>query len=161
MSEPVAKEFRLATKEDIPVVVKFAENFYRVSGYNTMRFSRQRTRSVVEAIVNDGGFSQVAILALHEGKPVGMVVAIAAQPPFTEEKVSSELAWWVEPEFRSSRLALRLFDAYETWAKTIGCTHIQSAYLTQTSPKGLDKFYERKGYIPVENSFLKKIKEGV
>lgn len=92
----------------------------------------------------------------NQGIPKGMV-GMSLQPlGFTNHLVSTEIAWWVEPEHRSSRMALDMFKAAEDWSLRVGADFIQFVSLS-TSEGSVDKFYTRMGYTMTEKAFLKEI----
>lgn len=152
----VSKYVRVARLEDVPDLVRMARNFHKASPYRYLKFDTQKVTESFKKVVTGPGTDMIALLAYKDNQNIGMVVAAADAPPFSSEKVSTELAWWVEPSHRKTRAALFLFEAYEAWAQRVGCRGIQSAYLVGTDhdPSG---FYLRKGYQPVESSYLKGI----
>jgi hypothetical protein len=84
-------------------------------------------------------------------KPVGILAATAEPMLFNKTKIACELIWWIEPEFRRSRAAEKMRQAYEFWAKKVGCTSCSVVDHEDT----LDKYYTRKGYERRETAYLK------
>lgn len=150
----VSKYVRVARREDVPDLVRFARNFHKSSPYKWLRFDTKKVTESFERVTSSPGTDMIALIAYKENENIGMVVAAADSPPFSSEKVSTELAWWVEPQHRKTRAALFLFEAYEEWAKRVGCRGVQSAYLLNTDHDP-SEFYKKKGYTPVETSFIK------
>ncbi|MGD9682609.1 MAG: GNAT family N-acetyltransferase [Candidatus Obscuribacterales bacterium] len=153
MSIDVSKYVRVATLDDLNTLVRFSRKFQKNSPYKGMEFSNERTRQTLEAIIRTNGLKGIVLVALKGSEAVGMIVAMADYPPMSSDLMSTELAWWIEPEHRKSRRSLLLFETYEAWAKKIGCKYIHSAYLEGSTE--LTSFYNRKGYKKVETSFLK------
>jgi len=101
---------------------------------------------------------RIILLATNEGNPVGMLVARCDDHPYSTVKVASEVMWWMEPEFRKSRLALQLPSAFEYWAKNIAKADLMMlSTVDRESSEKVEKFYKRKGYSLVENGFIKKV----
>lgn len=150
----ISKYVRLATKEDIPVLLRFARNFLHASPYKTMKFDVVKGRQFLEQAVEGFGFDRVVLVALNDGEPIGMLVGAASEPVFSNTKVAMELGWWIEEESRHTRASFLLYKAYEDWAERVGCSHVQGAYLPGISPD-LDEFYKKLGYKQVETSYLK------
>lgn len=148
---------RLAKLDDIPVLLKFAKNFHSVSPYRGMRFSRDKGEEFLKSVIVGAQSEGIILVALHDSKPIGMLVGAAREPVFTKSRVAMELGWWIEPEFRKHRASLLIYSAYEDWAARIGCSHVQGAYLPGVSPE-LDAFYKKRGYRQVESSYLKTLK---
>lgn len=150
----ISDYLRLAKLDDIPILLKFAKNFHSVSPYRGMRFSRDKGEEFLKSILVGAQSEGIILVALHESQPIGMLVGVAREPVFTRSRVAMELGWWIEPAFRKSRASLLIYSAYEDWAKRVGCSHVQGAYLPGVSPE-LDHFYQKRGYRQVESSFLK------
>jgi GNAT superfamily N-acetyltransferase len=150
----VSKYVRVAKQEDVPDLIRFARNFHKSSPYKWLRFDQKKVKESFERVTSSPGTDMIALIAYKGDENIGMVVAAADSPPFSSEKVSTELAWWVEPEHRKTRAALFLFEAYEEWARRVGCRGVQSAYLLDTNHDP-SEFYIKKGYTEVESSFLK------
>lgn len=148
---------RLATIDDIPTLIGFAKNFHRVSPYRGMRFNTRKGEKFLKSVIVGSQSEGIVLVALHDLKPIGMLVGAAHEPVFTSNRIAMELGWWIEEEHRATRASLLIYSAYEDWAKRIGCSHVQGAYLPGVSPI-LDEFYKKRGYIQVESSYLKTLK---
>lgn len=156
----VDKYLRLARTEDIPLLVKFARNFFFASPYKTMKFDAVKGEKFLRDIISGNQMDAIIILALDgsgDDKPVGFIVGMANQPVFSSAKIAMELGWWIEPKARGGRSSLLIYSAYEDWARRIGCHYVQGAYLPGVSP-ALDEFYKKRGYHQVESSFIKTLK---
>ena len=151
-------DLKLATLEDVNDVVRMAKLFARNSPHKTMKFADEKFKKFVEGVVTGDLSRSIIILAHKEGVPIGMVVAVAMEPVWSNDKVATELAWYVKPKHRGSKQSLRLFRAYEDWALRVGCTHIQNAHLEGSEYRDTGRFYERKGYTKVESSYVKTLK---
>ena len=150
----IEDHLRLATLDDIPVLLKFAKNFHTVSPYRGMRFSRDKGEEFLKGVILGPQSEGIILVALKDTKPIGMLVGVAREPVFTRSRVAMELGWWIEEADRHSRASFLIYSAYEDWAKRVGCSHVQGAYLPGVSPT-LDQFYKKRGYKQVESSFLK------
>lgn len=153
----IEKHVRLAKKEDLPVLLRMAKNFFQASPYRGMKFDREKTKKMFEGVIEGSLHDAVVLVSIHLEKVTGMIIGMANQPAFSSNKIATELAWWVEPDARGSRGSLLLYAAYEDWAKRIGCSHVHGAYLPGVSPD-LDGFYKKRGYFQVESSYIKTLK---
>lgn len=159
MTADISKYLRLATDKDIGVLVQMTKNFIKsTSEYRSIEISHKKLYDTITGIVKGDQTQGVALIALKEGKPVGMILGAANSPLFSEQKIAMELAWYIEPKHRKSRASLLLFRAYEDWAYRVGCDYVQMAYLSNTSNELLDQLYRRQGYTQVEVSYMKEIK---
>lgn len=153
----IEQHLRLATLDDIPILLNLAKNFHKVSPYRGMRFNTQKGKDFLASVITGPKSEGVILVALKDTKPIGMLIGWAAEPVFTSNKVATELCWWVEEEYRKTRGALLLYNAYEDWAARVGCSHIQGAYLSGWRAD-LHDFFKKRGYIQVESSYLKTLK---
>lgn len=153
----VLDHVRLATLEDIPVLLGFAKEFHRSSPYRSIAFDYGKTLTGFKQIIEGGGLNSIVLVAHEDQTPVGMVVAVAERPAFSSELITMELAWFITEKHRKSRKGLVLFKAYEDWAKRIGAKIVQTAYLIGPGQSDPDAFYVNQGYTPVEKSYMKKV----
>ena len=116
-------------------------------------------RNSLDAIMN-GDTSQVALfLLMHEGKPIGFLLAACTNTPhilMKGETVAAELIWYVSNDHRG-RQAWSLVDAFETWAQDQGAKYTVMAHLEDKIGESLDKIYRSQGYVPVERTYLREI----
>lgn len=73
----------------------------------------------------------------------------------TNVKIAQELAFYVEPEYRNTRLAMRLYREYEAKARDLGATKITMALLEASNPDKVDRLYRKLGFKPVEHIYIK------
>jgi hypothetical protein len=89
---------------------------------------------------------------LIAGEPAcGILLAVAYEHPFGAGRIAKETVWFVLPKARG-RLGLGMLDAYETWARSLGCTLAGMASLTSND---VSRIFERRGYAPIETHFAK------
>ena len=101
----------------------------------------------------------VYFLAIDDGKIAGSIGGVAHKYFFSSRLRVSDLGFYVEPEYRGSRAAIKLVRALESWAKERG---IEDIYLGQTTGIEVEKtqqFYERLGYKIVGVNAIKHLKE--
>lgn len=86
-----------------------------------------------------------------EWRAAGMFCAYAMPHPFTGEQMAEELAWWVEPEYRSGRVGRKLLCDAMVWARQagVGC-------LRMNAPAGsnVGLVLQRHGFVPVETAHV-------
>lgn len=87
----------------------------------------------------------------QEGEMSGLLMAVWFEHPFGAGRYAKETVWFIAPQARG-RAAITMLGAYETWAKSQGCTAIGMASLATND---VSKLYLRHGYEPVETHFLK------
>jgi GNAT superfamily N-acetyltransferase len=101
----------------------------------------------------------VYFLAIDDNKIVGFIGGVSHKYFFSSRQRVSDLGFYVEPEYRGSRAAIKLAKALEAWAKEKG---VEDIYLGQTTGIEVDKtrnFYERLGYKVVGVNTIKRLKD--
>lgn len=147
---------KLAEEKDREDFIRMCKNFFDVSPFKMMTFSRTQLDGVFDVALNNR-LNAIVILLVEGEDNVGMVVGHCASPLFAEESIASELAWWVDEAYRNSRKAGELINAYEDWAIRIGAWASNMAFIEGVSPPSVQKFYEKLGYSKTETSYLKEL----
>ena len=90
--------------------------------------------------------SEHAVL-LHESAAGidGIYIGMLVQQFFTFEITAMDVLFYVRPERRGSRAAVRLFRAFKAWAKSSDARAIQVGTMTGIDPARTAKFYRGMG----------------
>lgn len=146
---------RLATQDDFQAIVRMAREFHQSSPYTGLDFSEERCKDFFSSYLSCDKKDMIIILAVDGDYPFGMIIGQAGTPSFSSQRVSQELAWWIDPEYRGSRQSLLLLQSYEDWSVRVGCRVTQVAMLEGSVD--LRRYYERRGFSPAELSYIKDI----
>lgn len=130
--------------------------FWASTPYGNVALEESKAFDLIATFI-EKPVDRIMILAMDGDKPVGFIAAVASETLLTRDKLAHEMAWWMEPEYRKSRVALELVQAYEFWAKKVGCKLIQMSTVETDQVEKISKYYSRKGYRLIERSFLKEI----
>jgi len=134
----------------MPLFKRFQEEF---SPWDS--FSEDRIRSSFDNLVfSDQLPSLFAIAKTDEGLPGGFLIGVAIPSLFSDETQTQELAFFVIPEERKSRMARNLLSTYMYWAKNVAKADICSLSLMD---ERVGKLYERMGFKKAETSYIKRI----
>ena len=101
----------------------------------------------------------VAFLALENNQIVGFISGLVHEYFFSNRKRVSDLGFFVLPEYRGSRVALKLVKLLEAWAIEKNANEL---HLGQTTGLDIDKtkrFYERLGFKTVGFNTVKHLRE--
>ena len=101
----------------------------------------------------------VAFLALENDQIVGFISGLVHEYFFSNRKRVSDLGFFVLPEYRGSRVALKLVKLLEAWAIEKNANEL---HLGQTTGLDIDKtkrFYERLGFKTVGFNTVKHLRE--
>lgn len=135
------------------------EEFFFHSPYADMPIDTDCVEETIERFFAQPKEDAMVLLALDDSdNPIGMIAAQAVEFPFNTQRISTEIIWWMDPEFRSTKRALGLIEMYEFWAQHIAkCNAVQMVCLSNLDPDRLGKYYERRGYKQVERVYMKGI----
>ena len=100
----------------------------------------------------------VAFLALENNQIVGFISGLVHEYFFSNRKRVSDLGFFVLPEYRGSRVALKLVKLLEAWAIEKNANEL---HLGQTTGLDIDKtkrFYERLGFKTVGFNTVKHLR---
>ena len=143
---------RLATKEDHLDLLLLAKQFLKEYNTNYSIDLSALSESVL-TMVDDPNF--LVLVLDKDGSVEGLLCATIGSPFFSKDKVSSELAWFLNKDVRGKKESTLLIDAYEKWAKSKECKFITMSdidILTDLRP-----LYESRGYTLTEKTHVKEI----
>lgn len=82
----------------------------------------------------------------------GAIGGMKAPHPFNYSHwIAQELFWWSE-----GREGLRLLTAFELWASAY-CQTVRMITLEAIEPQRMGQLYERRGYVPLEHGYIKRL----
>jgi GNAT superfamily N-acetyltransferase len=141
---------RRATRPDVPALIALGRRFNDASGLN-LAFSEPRAIQAITAAI-DLPDRLALTLATPAGPLAGFLFAHVGLPPFSTTRVVAEDAFWIEPDHRGGRTALRMISEFEAWARAQGAA---SASLSALQSSRVAALYERLGYVRSEAHFTK------
>lgn len=156
----MSTRIREATVADAPTIVRLTQRFLEGSGYGQILMFNPKTLAdlILLLLAQGQGVVFLGERRAWDGvggwQAVGMLAAIAGRHPITGEETVEELAWWVNPEARSSRLGYQMLGSLEAWARHKACRMLK---LVAPAGSRVGDFYTRRGYLPVETAYLKRL----
>jgi len=144
----------LGTKEDletlIPLFKRFQEEFSPWEDFSEDKVKESFDQMIFSDLIP----SLFAIAKTDEGLPGGFLIGVAVPSLFSDEIQTQELAFFVVPEERKSKMAKNLLSTYQYWAKNVVKAEICSMSLID---ERVGPLYERLGYKKAETSYIKRI----
>lgn len=148
---------KIAGFEDIEDIKRMSNRFYSASPYGGLEIDQEKVEAVITDFLDSDKTEKVIILSCSD-RPRGMIAGIAQEFLFNRKRIALEAIWWMDPEYRNGREAIKLVEAYEYWAKNVAKTDlIQLSLLTTEQAPQIEKFYSRRGYRLSEKSFYKEL----
>ena len=143
---------RPATEADIPAIIGMSAAFYAGTSYAAISDMDDTAVITIAGMAIETGTMLVAEV---DGALVGMVCLLVLPFLFNAKKTSAEeVAWWVDPDARSSGAGAALLAAIEPACLAAGADMIRMATLA-TSPSHAGILYERAGYVHSDTTYTK------
>jgi homoaconitase/3-isopropylmalate dehydratase large subunit len=138
---------------DIEETVSLAEEFNKVYGVSD-KFNRKKMRAILEASLIYDKTYYTSVLK-EETKVVGLFVGLCTEGLFFDERIASELGWYVQEKHRGL-CSIKMLKNFETWAKTEAkADYISMMYTSKMSD--LSRLYKGLGYEQAEYTYSKKL----
>src|SRR5690554_5026836 len=137
------RSVRIATLNDVPKIMEMAETLYKQSTYSYIDIDLSKARESIEKFIVENGKEYMVLVSYDGDEVVGVLAAYAFSPLFSKDKIAVEALLWLEPDYRTNARGNDLLDAYEYWAKLVGCKILQYGLLASADPR-LGKLYERR-----------------
>jgi GNAT superfamily N-acetyltransferase len=150
-------EIRHAEPKDLFELIEMGREFLEQSGNG--EFTTFDEASFTTTIIGlMGGISGGTLLVAESGeRAVGMAACVVF--PFyanMNTKIAQEIFWYAKPDFRNG-VGAALLDELEEDARRKGADVFMSAAIAGLRDGAIGRVYERRGYKPVENSYIRKL----
>jgi len=143
---------RKAVESDFEPILDLCEEFWKHTQFSEP-FERDHTIKFVEMAYEHG---LLAVLELDgiNGFVAGIKSYLLGS---TQALTGTELAWWVNPEYRKGRRGIELMRFIEKLAKNEGIKYWNMASMQSSSPETANRIYTRLGYKLSESLYTKEI----
>ena len=112
----------------------------------------QTAKSVVNYVINnDNGFGILAYT--DDGKAVGMLCGSITPYVFSLGGVASDFAWYVLPEYRGSRSALKMLNMFTDWSRKQGASELYMGVTTNIAAERTGKLLQKRGFDHVGGNY--------
>jgi len=136
---------REATPADIPAMLAMGERF-AAKAKMPFAFCRESVSQTLLHLIE----SPDGLVFITDDAAAG---GLCHAHPFNHSvKVGQELFWWSE-----GRGGMALITELEEAAAALGCSHWSMIALDTLHPEAVGRIYARRGYTPLERSFVKEL----
>lgn len=148
---------RLATHDDIPALVSMARAFINYGPHGTLIDITDEQLAVQARVLLDIPTVSVFVAEMH-GDIVAMLIGALTSPWFAPHvTMATELAWWVQPEARGTRIAFKLVKMYEGWAHANGAQLVSMSSMEMDTGPNVGNMLQRLGYAKAETTHIKEV----
>jgi hypothetical protein len=150
-------EIRAATPDDVEAIVEMGKAFFEESPFASIASWDEGSFQLTVLSLLSGSASGGLLVAEDGGKLVGMAAYVIFPLYFNlQTKIAQEVFWWCRPSHRKG-LGSSLLDELERDAMRGGATVFLSANLAGERDEAFNRLYQRRGYAPSENVFMRKL----
>ena len=146
---------RTAHKSDLSDLLLMGKRFFKASPWAEIaEWDSVSFAETLELLLSDESAAGV-VVAEEEGSMVGMVGYLTF-PLYCNHDITmaQEIFLWVNPDHRNG-IGAELLAAAEEMSRAHGAQFFMSASLAGMRDEALARFYERRGYRPMEHTFSK------
>ena len=147
-------KIRKPQQEDLPSVMPLLKAFHEESlSFFDLGWDETSVMATMQFFMDN----HVALLVEDDfGEVIGVIAGIIS-PYFLNHhvKIFQEAVWFIKAEHRSARAGMQLFDLMEDYCVRIGIQKIVMVSMFNLNYEKLGRFYEGRGYKPMETQFIK------
>jgi len=141
---------RKAGPDDTKVFTAIAEQFVLESPmYKGIAFDHESYEIFLRYVFESDQY--LALIYEQDGEVAGAIMGMICSFLYSPELQASDLGFYVKPEYRGKRVAVKLEAAYREWARSKGARKV--ALGVTTGDKTAGAFYERLGYTYVGSNY--------
>lgn len=128
---------KIADENDIPVIIPLLRELYENSAYKEIDKFEEKDIAESLKFTTSQHLSQGCSLLLYvDMKPVGVLICSYMKHFFNQNhKTAVELAYWIQPEYKTYSTSRLLLKAYKEWAKRVGCKSYLLGKLRDNRPE--------------------------
>lgn len=137
-------ELRPANLNDVPDLVQIGQAFIKEApNYQNKEYLPEKAAEHFKQLIKGAG---VVLLAIEKGVIVGGFVGRISHEWFSNKKVAFDDVLYVKPEFRKTRVAYLLVQAFIHCAQLMGANSIQCGTTTGVESEACINLYQHFGF---------------
>lgn len=134
---------RVATLPDIPILVLFGRDFMQESPhYQRREYDASKAEQHYKELLKTGA---LFVVETATGDVVGGFAGGVGKDWFNNEKIAFDYVMYVKPDYRNTRAAYLLVDAFMSWAKIVGADRVQVGTTTGVKSRACTRLYQHFG----------------
>lgn len=151
---------RVATTEDIPVIVEMAKVMHEQSDYASVPFVSDMYSGFLNIIFENEDYR--CFVYEKDGVIIGAIIGLVAPYMFSPDIFAVDAGFFVMPGHRGGMAAIRLESAYTEWAVwkagLIGQESIKIRLCSSTGDIRAGAFFEKIGYNFVGGNYCRDVR---
>lgn len=146
---------RQANKYDIPAIIGMLKNYRDNAPIEILKAANNEEyiNGLLFEIIAGAGF---VLLAEKDTVPIGMLIAAKIPNIWNPQAIQcSEVAYWVEPEFRGGTAAYRLISAYMSKCEELKKQGVIEMFTVSKMSNSPDLKFHKFGFQKLEETWIK------
>jgi len=136
---------RNATELDIPALLKMGILMHNESRYRKFDYNTDKVEQLIRHLIEEG----IVLVVESKTKIIGGFIGMIGQHYFGSDKMSADLALFVNPDSRGTKAAILLIKEYIRQAKEYGVVDIGIG----NSTGNVGGLYEKTGFTQVGGNY--------
>lgn len=133
---------RLGAKEDLPAIVAMAEEFWSHTIYDEP-YCPDSVEIMAEMCIDNKLLCVLEVDDKVHGFACAVKGALLGNAKITS---GTEIAWWVDPDYRKGRHGIELLINLERLAKQAGIKYWNMIFMESSMPEAIEGIYQKLGY---------------
>ena len=148
--------FRIATLDDIPDILEMCRALVdETNEHNTfvnIPLHEGKTTNMLRRYIQSPDLYFTGIAEI-EGEIVGALFGYIGEYYFCHNKLATDIAWYVKPEFRGTFAGVILLKQFERWASAHGASEVCIAIATGIYAERTGNLLEKRGFNHVGGTY--------
>ena len=145
---------RKATQEDTYDLLGLVKKFYKEGEYSFLKFDNEYVLNQIRTHLNLE--SNLCLVVEYENELVGFFFGVLGHTFFSQQKVATEVSWYVLKEHRRKNVGRPLLEEYFKWVENNDVVMSNLCYIVGIEEEDfLKKYYTEKGYFEKEVTYIK------
>lgn len=145
---------RIATVEDAAVLTAMGRDFLQYSEYRNVQVTDEQMQAGIAQIIA----FECSFVAEMDGRVIGAILGVTGPLWFAAHvRTAIEMAWWVDPAYRTTSAGIRLLKAFEDHARNLNVRYIAMSDLVVQGDTPVARLLARMGYSVTERMHTKEI----
>lgn len=148
-------KIRAANLRDTADLVEMGEKFWKTTKYyeQGVEYDEDTVSVLIYNIMQDG----LIVVATEAEKIIGFILVAFTPWHFNKNVLTAtEVAYYIEEEYRNAGLGRDLINTAEYVCRERGCKYLTLVTMA-SSPKHVGRFYQMLGYQPAETAYTKEL----
>ena len=145
-------EIRCLEYADIPETVDLARRFVEESAFSRFDFSHEKMAANLSLAITHPNRAFCHVVE-HDGKLVGALVGYISEFFFGRDLIASDSGWFILPEYRGSRSAIKMLNMFTDWARKKGASELYMGVTTNIAAERTGKLLQTRGFDHVGGNY--------